>query len=82
MKTKKYLTQLSDGSGHLNPAPVKKFEKAPDYYGYIKFDDKFLKLSAWVHLKNGKKFLSIRAIETDIEGNPIYINTESPINSI
>jgi len=46
MKTKKYLTQLLDGSGHLNPAPVKKFEKAPDYYGYIKFDDKFLKLSA------------------------------------
>ena len=40
MNTKKYLEELLEGSGHLNPFPMKTTDKSPDYGGYIKIEDK------------------------------------------
>jgi len=65
MKQDKYLKTLLEGSGHLNQFPSKINEKGPDYGGYLKIDGKFYRISAWVKEKKGKKFLSIRAIESD-----------------
>ena len=69
MNTKKYLEELSEGSGHLNPFPMKTTDKSPDYGGYIKIEDKIYRLSAWVKTKGGKKFLSLKAVEADYEGS-------------
>jgi hypothetical protein len=69
MTTKSYLESLLDMSGHLNQFPNKSNDIAPDYGGYIKIDDKIYRLSAWIKSKNGKKSLSIKAIEADINGN-------------
>jgi hypothetical protein len=67
MKTKKYLEELWEGSGHLNQLPMKTTDKSPDYGGYIKIDDKIYRLSAWVKTKNGKKHLSLNAVPADYE---------------
>ena len=69
MKTKKYLEELLEGSGHLNQFPMKTTDKSPDYGGYIKIEDKIYRLSAWVKTKGGKKSLSLKAIESDYEGS-------------
>ena len=69
MKTKKYLEELSEGSGHLNQFPMKTTDKSPDYGGYIKIEDKIYRLVAWVKTKGGKKSLSLKAVEADYEGS-------------
>ena len=69
MDKKKYLKELLEGAGHLNPFPMKTTDKYPDYGGYIKIDDKIYRLSAWVKTKNGKKSLSLKAVEADYEGS-------------
>jgi len=69
MNTKKYLESLLDGSGHLNPYPMKTSDKAPDYGGYIKIEDKIYRISAWVKTKKGQKSLSIKATEADSNGS-------------
>ena len=65
MEINKYLDTLLDGSGHLNPFPKKLSAKAPDYGGYVKIDDKIYKISAWVHSKGKRKFLSLRVFDFD-----------------
>jgi len=42
MDKKKYLEELLECSGHLNPFPMKTTDKSPDYGGYIKIKDKIL----------------------------------------
>ena len=69
MNTKKYLEGLLEGSGHLNPFPMKTTDKSPDYGGYIKIEDKIYRLSAWIKTKGGKKSLSLKAVEADYEGS-------------
>jgi hypothetical protein len=73
MNKNKYLKELLDGSGHLNKYPVKSNDKAPDYGGYVKIDNKIYRISAWVKFKNEKKFLSIRVhdLEYNSESNEI-----------
>ena len=69
MNTKKYLEELLECSGHLNPFPMKTTDKSPDYGGYIKIEDKIYRLSAWVKTKGGKKSLSLKAVAADYEGS-------------
>ena len=69
MNTKKYLEELLEGSGHLNPFPMKTTDKSPDHGGYIKIEDKIYRLSAWVKPKGGKKSLSLKAVAADYEGS-------------
>ena len=69
MNTKKYLEELLEGSGHLNPFRMKTNDKSPDYGGYIKIDDKIYRVSAWVKNKGGKKSISLKAVEADSEGS-------------
>ena len=68
MKTEKYLKTLNDGSGHLNPFPVKTKEKSPDYGGYLKLNGQHYKIVAWVKENNDRKTLSLKAIEVDDKG--------------
>ena len=72
MTTRKYLDELIDGSGHLNPYPMKIKDTSPDYGGYIKIDDKIYKVSAWVKSKGDRKSLALKATEADCEG---YVNS-------
>ena len=68
MTTKKYLETLFEGSGHLNPYPTKINDNSPDYGGYIKIENKIYRISAWVKSKGGKKSLSLKASDVDIDG--------------
>jgi hypothetical protein len=70
MKTHKYLKSLQEGSGHLNPFPIKKTESSPDYGGYLKINGQNYRIVAWVKENNGRKTLSIKANEADDEGVP------------
>ena len=77
MNTKKYLQELLDGSGHLNPNVNKLHEKSPDYGGYIKIGKKIYRLSAWVkETKTGKKNVAIKAVEADLDGQVITYNNQ------
>ena len=67
MTQKNYLKSLIDGSGHLNQYPQKKSEKHPDYGGFIKVENKVYRISAWIKIKNDKKFLSLKISNNDIE---------------
>jgi hypothetical protein len=68
MKTNKYLKSLLEGSGHLNPFPVKTTESSPDYGGYLKIQGQNYRIVAWVKESNGRKTLSIKANEADDHG--------------
>jgi len=68
MTTKKYLKELQEGTGHLNPYSKKLNTDSPDYGGYIKIEDKIYRISAWI---NNKK-ISIKATEADYKGFVIY----------
>jgi hypothetical protein len=70
MKTDKYLQELEELNGHLNPFPMKTNDKSPDYGGYLKINNKVYRISAWVKKnKEGKKILSLKAMKCNFDGS-------------
>jgi len=47
MTTKRYLSELLDGHGHLNANKLKANPGHPDLFGFVKIAGKVYKLSAW-----------------------------------
>jgi uncharacterized protein (DUF736 family) len=59
-RNSRYLLELKEGAGHLNPVKEKTSDKAPDYNGYIKINDEPIRIVAWVHSGKNGKYLSVR----------------------
>ena len=73
MNQTKYLKTLLEGSGHLNPYPIKTSDQSPDCGGYIKLNGKIYRLSAWEKITStGKKSISLKAIEANDDGSFKY----------